>query len=130
LRVLRDAHVSPDHAALDADSAADRIGDAGELHQQNVAARLEAIPSPVVFTMRPRCITSVGSTSSRRWALSEFSALCEPGGLCISRSANEQIRDKPSLPLADLGEQTVKNIARSIGVFGLGALDMAGLAVA
>jgi class 3 adenylate cyclase/pimeloyl-ACP methyl ester carboxylesterase len=54
-------------------------------------------------------------------------ALCEPGGLCISRGANEEIRDKLSLAFADLGEQTVKNIARSIGVFGLGALDIAGL---
>jgi class 3 adenylate cyclase/pimeloyl-ACP methyl ester carboxylesterase len=54
-------------------------------------------------------------------------ALCEPGGLCISRGANEEIRDKLSLAFADLGEQTVKNIARSIGVFCLGALDIAGL---
>ncbi|MFI4999050.1 MAG: alpha/beta fold hydrolase [Reyranellales bacterium] len=54
-------------------------------------------------------------------------ALCEPGGLCISRGANEQVRDKLSLAFADLGEQTVKNIARSIGVFGLGARDIAGL---
>ena len=53
-------------------------------------------------------------------------ALCEPGGLCISRGANEQIRDKLSLAFADRGEQTVKNIARSVGVFGLGALDIAG----
>src|ERR1700756_1915727 len=51
--------------------------------------------------------------------------LCEPGGLCISRSANEQIRDKLSLAFADLGEQTMKNIARSIGVFGLAAQDIA-----
>ena len=54
-------------------------------------------------------------------------ALCEPGGLCISRAANEQIRDKLSLAFADRGEQTVKNIARSVGVFGLGALDIARL---
>jgi len=54
-------------------------------------------------------------------------ALCEPGGLCISRSANEQIRDKLSLAFADLGEQTVKNIARSVGVFGLAAQDIAAL---
>src|SRR5262249_3192246 len=54
-------------------------------------------------------------------------ALCEPGGLCISRGANEQIRDKLSLAFADLGEHTVKNIARSIGVFGLAAHDIAEL---
>src|SRR5712691_9924243 len=53
--------------------------------------------------------------------------LCEPGGLCISRGANEQIRDKLSLAFADLGEQTVKNIARSVGVFGLAARDIAAL---
>jgi adenylate cyclase len=54
-------------------------------------------------------------------------ALCEPGGVCISRSANEQVRDKLSLTFADLGEQTVKNIARSVGVFGLAAKDIAAL---
>ena len=53
--------------------------------------------------------------------------LCEPGGLCISRTANDQIRDKLSLAFADLGEQTVKNISRAVGVFGLGADDIADL---
>lgn len=51
--------------------------------------------------------------------------LCEPGGLCISRMANDQVRDKLSLAFADLGEQVVKNISRAIGIFGLGAKDIA-----
>jgi class 3 adenylate cyclase len=54
-------------------------------------------------------------------------ALCEPGGVCISRSANEQVRNKLSLGFADLGERTVKNIAQAIGVFGLTAKDIATL---
>ena len=54
-------------------------------------------------------------------------SLCEPGGLCISRAANEQVRDKLALSFADLGEQTVKNIARAVGVFGLAAKDIAAL---
>jgi class 3 adenylate cyclase/pimeloyl-ACP methyl ester carboxylesterase len=54
-------------------------------------------------------------------------ALCEPGGLCISRAANDQIRDKLSLAFADLGEQTVKNISRAVGVFGLGSKDIEAL---
>jgi class 3 adenylate cyclase/pimeloyl-ACP methyl ester carboxylesterase len=54
-------------------------------------------------------------------------ALCEPGGVCISRAANEQIRDKLSLAFADLGEQTVKNIARAVGVYGLAANDIMAL---
>jgi class 3 adenylate cyclase len=51
-------------------------------------------------------------------------ALCEPGGVCISRAANDQIRDKLSLAFADLGEQTVKNISRAVGVFGLASKDI------
>ncbi len=58
---------------------------------------------------------------------SRLETLCEPGGLCISRAANEQIRDKLALSFADLGEQMVKNIARAVGVFGLAAKDIAAL---
>ena len=54
-------------------------------------------------------------------------ALCEPGGICISRAANDQIRDKLSLAFADLGEQTVKNISRAIGVFGLASKEIEAL---
>ena len=54
-------------------------------------------------------------------------ALCEPGGVCISRAANDQIRDKLSLAFADLGEQTVKNISRAVGVFGLASKEIAAL---
>ena len=54
-------------------------------------------------------------------------SLCEPGGLCISRTAHDQIRNKLLLPFADLGEQTVKNIAQPVGVFGLAAKDIAAL---
>src|SRR6478609_6300565 len=50
--------------------------------------------------------------------------LCEPGGVCISRTANDQIRDKLALAFADLGEQTVKNISRAVGVFGLAAKEI------
>jgi class 3 adenylate cyclase len=50
--------------------------------------------------------------------------LCEPGGVCISRAANDQIRDKLSMAFADLGEQVVKNISRAVGVFGLTAAFM------
>jgi class 3 adenylate cyclase/pimeloyl-ACP methyl ester carboxylesterase len=53
--------------------------------------------------------------------------LCEPGGVCISRAANDQIRDKLSIAFADLGEQAVKNISRAVGVFGLTAKDIVAL---
>src|SRR5271169_2786242 len=46
-------------------------------------------------------------------------ALCEPGGLCISRAVRDQVRDKLPVAFDDLGEQTVKNIARPVRAFGL-----------
>jgi adenylate cyclase len=46
-------------------------------------------------------------------------ALAEPGGICISRTVRDQIRDKLPYPLDDLGEQSVKNIARPVRVYAL-----------
>ncbi len=47
-------------------------------------------------------------------------SICEPGGLCISDSAHDQVRGRLPLAFADGGEQRVKNIARPIRVFALG----------
>jgi len=46
-------------------------------------------------------------------------AICQPGGVAISRATRDQVRDKLDIPLADLGEQSVKNIARPVRVFGI-----------
>jgi len=43
-------------------------------------------------------------------------ALAEPGGIMVSRSVYDQVRDKLSFSFEDLGEQAVKNIARPIRV--------------
>ena len=43
--------------------------------------------------------------------------LAEPGGICISRGAYEQVRDKLAFKFQDCGQQTVKNIARPIRVY-------------
>ena len=41
-------------------------------------------------------------------------SLAEPGGICISGTVHEQVRDKLALGYEDLGEQTVKNIAEPV----------------
>src|SRR5216684_580325 len=46
-------------------------------------------------------------------------ALAEPGGICISRTVRDQIRDKLPYPFEDRGEQNVKNIARPVRVYAL-----------
>ncbi len=44
-------------------------------------------------------------------------ALADPGGVCISRAARDQVRDKLDIALEDLGEVEVKNIARPLRIF-------------
>jgi TolB-like protein/Tfp pilus assembly protein PilF len=54
-------------------------------------------------------------------------ALSDPGGLCISRTVRDHIRDKLAYAFADLGEQSVKNIARPVRVYTLHPEAVAGL---
>src|SRR5713101_3106593 len=44
-------------------------------------------------------------------------SLAEPGGIYISRTVHEQIRNKLALNYEDLGEQAVKNIVEPVRVF-------------
>jgi adenylate cyclase len=44
-------------------------------------------------------------------------ALAEPGGICLSAAAHEQVRDRLDIGFDDLGEQQVKNITRPVRVF-------------
>ena len=52
-------------------------------------------------------------------------SLAEPGGICISRSARDQVRDRMKIALEDWGEVSVKNIARPLRCFSvkLGATE-------
>ena len=43
--------------------------------------------------------------------------IAEPGGICISASAYEQVRGKVEVEFADLGEQSLKNIARPVRAY-------------
>src|SRR5271165_6797165 len=45
--------------------------------------------------------------------------LAEPGGICISRTVRDQIRDKLPYPFEDMGELSVKNITRPVRVYSL-----------
>src|SRR6202011_344372 len=43
--------------------------------------------------------------------------LAEPGGICVSRVVRDQVRDKLDFAFEDMGEQSVKNIARPVRVY-------------
>jgi adenylate cyclase len=47
--------------------------------------------------------------------------LAEPGGICISGTVRDQIRDKLPYAFEDMGEQQVKNIARPVRAYAMRA---------
>src|SRR5437667_11638073 len=48
-------------------------------------------------------------------------AVAEPGGICVSRVVRDQVRDKLDFAFDDTGDQQVKNIARPVRVYRVGA---------
>jgi adenylate cyclase len=47
--------------------------------------------------------------------------IAEPGGICISEDAFRQVRGKIGAEFADIGEQSLKNIARPLRVYRVGS---------
>lgn len=43
--------------------------------------------------------------------------IAEPGGICLSGAAYDQVREKVAVKFADLGDQSLKNIARPVRAF-------------
>src|ERR1700680_1223341 len=44
-------------------------------------------------------------------------SLADPGGICISNTVHDQVKNKLALSYEDLGEQAVKNIAEPVHVY-------------
>jgi len=51
-------------------------------------------------------------------------AIAEPGGICISEDAFRQVRGKVEAEFVDIGEQSLKNIARPLRVYRVGPSPM------
>ena len=54
--------------------------------------------------------------------------LADPGGIMVSSVVHDQVRDKLSFGFEDMGEQSVKNIARPIGVHRVSLAEATALA--
>jgi adenylate cyclase len=54
-------------------------------------------------------------------------ALAAPGGICISRTVRDHIRDKLAYRFEDMGEQQFKNIARPVRVYSMSAAAIVAL---
>ena len=57
-------------------------------------------------------------------------SLAEPGGICISKSAHDQVRGKVKIDFVDIGPHQVKNIARAVEVLALTSTAIAAIPVA
>jgi adenylate cyclase len=44
-------------------------------------------------------------------------SMSEPGGICLSRHVRDTVRDKVTVTFEDMGEQTLKNIARPVRAY-------------
>src|SRR6202162_5054192 len=51
--------------------------------------------------------------------------ICEPGGVVLSGSAFDHVRDKIDAEFVDLGEKALKNIARPVRAYALSAAAIA-----
>src|SRR5438445_3461558 len=93
--------------------------------QRVMAARNSEVPTERRIEFRIRMnlgdviVEDVDICGCGRNVAARLEALAEPGGSCISRVVRDQIRDKLPYPFEDRGEQSVKNIARSVRVFAL-----------
>ncbi len=95
--------------------------------QQAVAERNTDVPEQkrIVYRMG----VNIGDVIMRDRSLfgdsvniaARLQTLAEPGGICLSGAAFEQIRQKVEAEFAPLGAHQVKNIARPIEVFALSA---------
>jgi TolB-like protein/class 3 adenylate cyclase len=54
--------------------------------------------------------------------------IAEPGGICISSSAYDQVRGKVAVEFTDLGERNLKNIANPVRVYAARSSDHHGIA--
>jgi TolB-like protein/class 3 adenylate cyclase/Flp pilus assembly protein TadD len=52
-------------------------------------------------------------------------ALAEPGGICISGTVRDHVADRLAYAFADMGEQSVKNIARPVRAYAMSAAAVA-----
>src|ERR1700751_5455249 len=84
----------------------------GDAEDRRVAIRVGINVGDVI--VEPHDIFGDGVNIAAR-----LESIAEPGGICISSSAYDHVRDKVAVEFADLGEQPLKNIARPGRVYSL-----------
>jgi TolB-like protein/class 3 adenylate cyclase len=84
----------------------------GELEDRRIAFRAGVNIGDVI--VEPHDIFGDGVNIAAR-----LEGIAEPGGVCISSAAYDQVRGKVNVEFTDLGEQNLKNIARPVRVYAM-----------
>src|SRR5712691_5619416 len=82
----------------------------GDAEDRRIAFRVGVNIGDVI--VEPRDIFGDGVNIATR-----LESIAEPGGICISSAAYDQVRGKVGVEFADMGEQTLKNIARPMRAY-------------
>jgi adenylate cyclase len=111
-----------DGLVVEFSSAADAVVCARTIQEVMRAPPIEFLPDrQIQFRMG----ITIGEVVSHGQAIygdavrvaSRLESLAEPGGINVSRAIRDQIRDRLSVVLRDLGEHEVENIERPVRVF-------------
>ncbi len=103
------------HSAIDAVNCAREVQTS--LHDQpELKVRIGIHLGDVVFSNN----TVLGDGVN---VASRIHALAPPGGICVSASIHDEIRNKPGTSFKDLGQRRLKNVSRPIRVYQLVASD-------
>jgi TolB-like protein/class 3 adenylate cyclase/Tfp pilus assembly protein PilF len=84
----------------------------GEVEERRIAFRVGVNIGDVI--VEPHDIFGDGVNIAAR-----LESVAEPGGICISSSAYDQVRGKVGVEFADLGEQSLKNIALPVRAYAM-----------
>src|SRR5437763_16032848 len=94
----------------------------GEVEDRRIAFRVGVNIGDVI--VEPHDIFGDGVNIAAR-----LENIAEPGGICVSSSAYDQVQGRVGVEFADLGEQMVKNISRPVRVFALSSSAIANLPI-
>jgi hypothetical protein len=85
----------------------------GDVEDRRIAFRVGVNVGDVI--VEPHDIFGDGVNIAAR-----LESIAEPGGICISSSVYDHVRGKVAVEFTDLGEQSLKNIARPLRVYAVG----------
>ena len=114
---IGDGTLTSFHSAIDAVTCAREVQANLRQDQPDLKVRIGIHLGDVVFSNN----TVLGDGVN---VASRIHALAPPGGICVSASIHDEVRNKPATRYKDLGEQKLKNVSRPIRVYQLVAGEL------